>query len=208
MNAIIKKSDKTVIWLNQDPNKLLPEQVYSGFEANTMQAIFCPGYNPKIGQIFKPKISNDIILEFQKKTVWLKSNYLISRELLSWDDEINKELETIKEPKYDIVDERKVYKRFQDFVDGEWIVDIVKEQDSVVPQTLTPAQARLALLAINKLDTVEALIIQDSTPRDRKILWEYATVFERENPVLISLATSLGMSKAAIDELFIQGAKL
>jgi len=87
-------------------------------------------------------------------------------------------------------------------------LDEVAEQDALVPQTLTPAQARLALLAINKLDAVETLMTQDSTPREAKILWEYATIFERKNPILIDLASSLNMDKAAIDQLFIQGAKL
>jgi len=101
------------------------------------------------------------------------------------------------------------------FSAGKAVLDTAKitldeqaEYEASIPQNLTPAQARLALLAINKLDAVEALITQESTPREAKILWEYATVFERKNQTLIDLATSLSMNKAAIDQLFIEGANL
>lgn len=38
--------------------------------------------------------------------------------------------------------------------------------------------------------------------------WDRAATFERQNPVLLSLASALGMSDAQLDALFVQAATL
>lgn len=77
-----------------------------------------------------------------------------------------------------------------------------------VPQRLTPAQARLALLHIGKLSQIEALMADPTTPTDQKILWEYATFFDRKNPILVALADALNLAPSQVDELFVLGSAM
>ena len=74
-----------------------------------------------------------------------------------------------------------------------------------VPQQVTPRQARLALLQIGKLDAVSAALAAIPDPAQRtaaQIEWEYATVIERNSPLVTSLAAGLGLTAADIDALF------
>lgn len=78
-----------------------------------------------------------------------------------------------------------------------------------VPVVVTPRQAKLALLSVGLLDNAEAAIdaIADpATKRVAQIEWEYAHEFRRDWPLLISLAYSMGMTDAELDELFRQAA--
>ena len=75
----------------------------------------------------------------------------------------------------------------------------------VVPQSVTPRQARLALLQIGKLDAVSAALAAMPDPAQRtaaQIEWEYATVIERNSPLVTSLAAGLGLTATDIDALF------
>ena len=77
--------------------------------------------------------------------------------------------------------------------------------DPIVPQSVTVRQARLALLGIGLLDDVHAAIAAIPDPAQRKaaeIEWEYATVIERNSPLVTSLAAGLGLTAADIDALF------
>lgn len=74
-----------------------------------------------------------------------------------------------------------------------------------VPKTLTPRQARLALLNAGLLDDIEALI---TTNRSLGIWWEYSLDIRRDNPELIAAAQSLNLTDTQVDQLFIDGAKL
>ena len=81
------------------------------------------------------------------------------------------------------------------------LVAIPKE----VPQEITPLQSKLQLLEIGLLDEVEALVTAD---RRVQLYWEYASVIERDNEILLMMATSLGMTEEQLDDLFIKGSKL
>lgn len=75
----------------------------------------------------------------------------------------------------------------------------------VIPASVTARQARLALLQIGKLDAVSAALTAIPDPAKRKaaqIEWEYATVIERNSPLVTSLAAGLGLTAADIDALF------
>ena len=75
----------------------------------------------------------------------------------------------------------------------------------VVPTAVTPRQARLALLQIGKLDAVAAALaaIPDAAVRTAaQVEWEYATVIERNSPLVAGLATGLGLTDADLDALF------
>ena len=76
-----------------------------------------------------------------------------------------------------------------------------------VPEAITMRQAKLALLTVNLLATVDEAIAT-STDETLKIEWEYATECRRDWQNLITMATALGLSEVQLDELFIEGAKL
>ena len=81
------------------------------------------------------------------------------------------------------------------------LVAIPKE----VPQEITPLQSKLQLLEIGLLDDVEAIVSAD---RKVQLYWEYASVIERDNEILLMMATSLGMTEEQLDDLFIKANKL
>ena len=81
------------------------------------------------------------------------------------------------------------------------LVAIPKE----VPQSITPLQSKLQLLESGLLDEVEALVTAD---RKVQLYWEYASVIERDNEILLMMATSLGMTEEQLDDLFIKANKL
>lgn len=74
-----------------------------------------------------------------------------------------------------------------------------------VPASVTMRQARLALLEGGKLDDVAAAIaaIPDATARRKaQIEWEFSNEVQRHHGVVASLGPALGLSDAAIDNLF------
>lgn len=66
--------------------------------------------------------------------------------------------------------------------------------------TITPRQARLALLQSNLLETVEDRINQIGG--ETKITWEYATEINRDAPMIINIGESLNLTEQQIDDLF------
>lgn len=72
--------------------------------------------------------------------------------------------------------------------------------------TVTPRQARLALLAAGLLDQVEAAVA--SAGGATKITWDYAAVINRDDPLITTLGASLNLTSAQIDALFTQAATL
>jgi hypothetical protein len=124
MNVIINKEDKKVIWINEDKNKLPPTEILGSFDPSTMQAVYCPGYIPRIEYIFRPTITGyNTIVAFEQTTVWNKTT-LTPRQLTSWNDEIQ-ETETTKEP----IKDGEKYNIFQSFVGGKWVLDVKAKED-------------------------------------------------------------------------------
>lgn len=75
-----------------------------------------------------------------------------------------------------------------------------------VPSVVTMRQARLALLAADKLDAVDAAVAAQD--RATRITWEYAQEVRRDNELLAALAPTLGLDDVALDALFVQAAAL
>ena len=75
-----------------------------------------------------------------------------------------------------------------------------------VPTTISMAQAQLALLAAGHLDTLEAAV--ETMPRESQIIWRKANTVVRGDPLVLQLASLLGLSDAAVDALFAAGAAL
>lgn len=86
---------------------------------------------------------------------------------------------------------------------GSWIVPPV-----VVPQTVSARQVRLWLIRNGfSLTQVDAAIdgIQDTLTRESvRVEWEYAPYIERNHPMLLPLASALGLSNEQIDQAFIE----
>ena len=80
-----------------------------------------------------------------------------------------------------------------------------------VPASVTKRQARQALLLAGLLDQVQPAIdaIPDATARRMaQIEWDDSQEYQRDRPVLISLATALGLDGDALDQLFRTAATL
>jgi len=73
-----------------------------------------------------------------------------------------------------------------------------------VPEVVSPRQARLALLGIGLLDTVETALKALPGPQGRAALidWEYATEVQRHSPLIAALAPALGLTSEQVDDLF------
>ena len=76
---------------------------------------------------------------------------------------------------------------------------------SLVPQSITPLQAKLQLLNMGLLDEVEAMVSAD---RRIALYWEYALDIQRSHTTLSQMAEALGLTDAQLDEMFIEASKL
>jgi hypothetical protein len=80
-----------------------------------------------------------------------------------------------------------------------------------VPDSITMRQARLALLKLNLLDTVNAALnsIPDKKEKEAALIeWEYAQTVDRHSPLVISLGQVLGLSDSDLDNLFISASNI
>lgn len=77
--------------------------------------------------------------------------------------------------------------------------------DAIVPQIVTRAQFKLALLDLGLLDDVAALVAA-SNDRALQINWAERLEFERQHPLVIATAAALGKTEAEIDALFVLAA--
>lgn len=81
----------------------------------------------------------------------------------------------------------------------------------IVPDAVTPRQAKLALLGADKLDAVDTALaaIPDATQRKAaQIEWDSAIEFRRAAPLIATLGGAIGLTEAQIDALFVQAATL
>lgn len=73
-------------------------------------------------------------------------------------------------------------------------------------QPVSPRQARLALLGAGLLDKVQAAV--NAAGGATLITWEYATQFNRNDPMIVQIGASLNLTSAQIDQLFVTAATL
>lgn len=85
-----------------------------------------------------------------------------------------------------------------------WEVDPALEAAARVPASVTPLQARRALLAAGLLDAVETAI--EGADPETKLAWQYATAVERQSPFTLTLAAALNLTDAQVDDLFVNAA--
>jgi len=81
----------------------------------------------------------------------------------------------------------------------------------IVPQLVSRRQARQALFLAGHLDSVPAIITAIPNANQKRLAeieWQDSLSFDRNWPLVIQIATSLGMSSAQLDALFIHAASL
>ena len=85
---------------------------------------------------------------------------------------------------------------------GDWYANGTWSAPKVT--SVTPRQARLALLAAGKLDQVTAAIaaMPGQQKTQTQISWDYAGEIRRSDPIVTALATALSLSAADVDALF------
>ena len=71
--------------------------------------------------------------------------------------------------------------------------------------SITMRQARLYLLSSGLLSQVDSIVSQNEA---WKIEWEYATDVVKDSPIVVALASQLGLSAETIDAMFIEASKL
>lgn len=91
-------------------------------------------------------------------------------------------------------------------VDGDRYVIREPAPEAIVPDLISPRQARLALLAIGKLNAANAAV--EAAGDVMKVSWEFSSYIRRNDPGVISLARAIGLDEEAMDNLFIEAAKL
>jgi hypothetical protein len=74
----------------------------------------------------------------------------------------------------------------------------------VIPDVVTPLQARRALAAAGLLPAVNTAVAAASV--DTQLAWEFATAVHRNDPIIAALSATLGMSSTQVDALFTQAA--
>lgn len=91
-----------------------------------------------------------------------------------------------------------------------WVKTFQDLNARVVPGVVTMRQARLALLAVGKLNDVTTAInlLGDGQREAAMIEWEYSNEVQRHNGFVSSIGPALGMTEEQIDDLFIAAAKL
>jgi hypothetical protein len=77
-----------------------------------------------------------------------------------------------------------------------------------VPQTVSAAQAKIALFNAGLLTQVETIMADPATPVPMVISWNSAYNFDRSSPTLAALATQLGLTSTQLDDLFIAADKV
>jgi hypothetical protein len=86
-----------------------------------------------------------------------------------------------------------------------WLAEGNTPEPHVPPEppkvtSVTPRQARLALLEVGLLDTVETKVRAKN--KAFQISWDYATEINRDDPLISTVAQELNLTDAAIDLLF------
>lgn len=102
------------------------------------------------------------------------------------------------------------YKAYLAWVDAGNTADPVDPLPAIPIDSVTMRQARLALLSIGKLSSVDSIIASLPSPQKEmaEIEWNYSSRVERNNGLIPVLGPMLGLSNSEIDDLFSTAATL
>ena len=97
-----------------------------------------------------------------------------------------------------------VFLSAEDNFTGESYIGRKWARPSVPWETISPRQARLALLQAGLLSQVDTAInsLESPAKEQAQIEWEYATSIERGSEWINQLGGALGLDDAGIDDLF------
>ncbi|EKO62461.1 hypothetical protein LEP1GSC082_4473 [Leptospira kirschneri str. H2] len=129
MNYILEKSNRQVVWINPDSNRLTGPEAWGNFDLTQHEIVYALHYNPQVGEIFRAEVKDGIAQDFKPCKVYNK----ISKEeriLQSWEEQINPETETDIEPLRNEDDSLLPFQIYTE-TDG-WIVDLIQKKDSLI----------------------------------------------------------------------------
>lgn len=89
---------------------------------------------------------------------------------------------------------------------SEEIAELPGPQEPAAPTSISPRQIRQVLTAAGLRASVESMVAAGD--QDLKDWWMFSTAFEREHPVLVSMAQALGLSAEQVEDLFEQASIL
>ena len=96
--------------------------------------------------------------------------------------------------------------RFEPWYSEEAIAkEVAKRKEELKVKSITPRQARIALLRAGMLDAVNQAVANN---QEWAITWEFATEVKRDDPMIAAVQALLGKTDADIDDLFTIGSKL
>ncbi|UOG61420.1 hypothetical protein [Leptospira noguchii] len=128
MNYILDKTNKRVVWINPDPNKLTGVDAWEKYKKDQHEIIYSLHYNPQIGETFIAEVKDEIVQDFKPRKVYNKTSKE-ERILQSWEDQIDLETETNLEP---LKNEDGFLLPHQVYTEsGGWIINIVQKKDSL-----------------------------------------------------------------------------
>ena len=83
-------------------------------------------------------------------------------------------------------------------------------QPTPIPNTVSMRQARLALFQQGLLTNVQTAIdgLAEPAKTTTQISWDYATVIQRDDELVVQLSTALGLTQEQLDTLFTKAATL
>jgi len=96
------------------------------------------------------------------------------------------------------------------------VIELTSKQQADLLSSFAPAEASLPSLTARQLrlglvthgidlSDVDAAIAGIDDPQDKakaKIEWEYASIFERDHPLIAEVGAVLGLTEAQIDEMW------
>lgn len=94
------------------------------------------------------------------------------------------------------------------YLQADWETMLADEMRArnPVPQQVTMRQARLVMLSAGLLDDVEMVIT--AAGRAAQLEWEYASVVDRNGPIVAAVQQGESLTDEQIDDLFREAAKL
>lgn len=86
----------------------------------------------------------------------------------------------------------------------------IADQAPIVPEAVTPSQAKIALSRAGKLVQAEAIInaLEGQAGEEARIYWVSVLEFRRDHPLIAMIGAALGMTEGEIDALFIAAASI
>ncbi len=95
----------------------------------------------------------------------------------------------------------------EDTLPAGWTLE---PQEISVPVSVTPRQLRLLLHRKGLLPRVDGAIasLVGEAKAVAQIEWDYAIHYDRDNPMLVQLATAIGLTSADIDQMFVDASQL